>query len=78
LGVWYELERYDNVDQPNGDCVTASYDVNEDGSVRVENSMTTLSNGQVLTLIGRAVLSFPDSDPLMAKLNVSFFGGKSR
>jgi lipocalin len=57
--------------------VTATYDVNPDGSVRVENSMVLIVAGQGFTLVGRAELSFPDSNPLMAKLNVSFFDRKS-
>jgi hypothetical protein len=44
--------------------------------VRVENSMVLIAAGQGFTLIGRAELSFPDSNPLLAKLNVSFFERK--
>uniref|UniRef100_A0A1Q3FS12 Apolipoprotein D n=1 Tax=Culex tarsalis TaxID=7177 RepID=A0A1Q3FS12_CULTA len=74
LGKWYEIERYEQVFQRNGECVTATYTLNEDGSVRVENAMLVPPSGKFDVDIGRAVLSFPDEEPLQAKLNVSFGG----
>lgn len=74
LGKWYEIERYEQVFQRNGECVTATYSINEDGSVRVENAMLVPPSGKFDIDIGRALLSFPDELPLQAKLNVSFGG----
>ncbi|KAL1399303.1 hypothetical protein pipiens_008321 [Culex pipiens pipiens] len=74
LGKWYEIERYEQVFQRNGECVTAKYSLNDDGSVRVENAMLVPPSGKFDIDIGRALLSFPDEDPLRAKLNVSFGG----
>lgn len=74
LGLWYEVSRYEQTFQRNGECVTAEYSLNDDGSVRVQNRMLVPPSGQFDEDIGRAVLSFPQEDPLQAKLNVSFGG----
>ncbi|EAT38565.1 AAEL009559-PA [Aedes aegypti] len=74
LGLWYEVSRYEQTFQRNGECVTAEYSLNADGSVRVQNRMLVPPSGQFDEDIGRAVISFPQEDPLQAKLNVSFGG----
>ncbi|XP_003436167.2 uncharacterized protein LOC11175951 [Anopheles gambiae] len=72
LGLWYEIRRYEQVFQRGGECVTAEYSLNDDGSVRVFNSML-VPPGQVRQSdVGRAVVAFPDESPLEAKLNVTF------
>lgn len=72
LGLWFELERYESPFQVDFECVTANYNTNPDGSVRVTNEGLTPA-GQFFEQIGRAVPSFPDAEPFLAKLNVSFF-----
>ncbi|XP_055602188.1 apolipoprotein D-like [Uranotaenia lowii] len=73
LGLWYEIKRYEQFFQLDGECVTAQYSINEeDGSVRVFNSMVVLPNQERQSDIGRAVVAFPDEVPLQAKLNVTF------
>lgn len=74
LGVWYELSRYDEA-LWTLDCVNARYDLNTDGSVRVTNSGYA-PNGTFIDFIGRAVPSFPERNPLPAKLDVVFFPGR--
>ncbi|KXJ74932.1 hypothetical protein RP20_CCG012696 [Aedes albopictus] len=74
LGLWYEVSRYEQTFQRNGECVTAEYSLNEDGSVRVQNRMLVPPSGKFDEDIGRAVISFPEESPLQAKLNVSFGG----
>uniref|UniRef100_A0A182PVH1 Apolipoprotein D n=1 Tax=Anopheles epiroticus TaxID=199890 RepID=A0A182PVH1_9DIPT len=74
LGKWYELQRYESVFEENFDCVQVRYTLNDDGSVQVSNSAYNLFNGSTINALGRAVLSYPDEEPLQAKLNVSFFG----
>lgn len=48
--------------------------MNEDGSVRVDNSMIQLVKGKQdrTHAIGKATLSYPDINPTVAKLNVTF------
>lgn len=72
-GVWYEQMRYEDIFQLDGDCVTATYDLNEDGSVRVQNRLHWLRNQTSETAIGRAVLAFPNDPAAEARLNVTFF-----
>jgi len=72
MGRWYEISRYEQFFQPDMDCVTAQYSINDDGSVRVDNQGRNLATGENFQDIGRAVLSFPNDTPLLAKLNVTF------
>lgn len=72
LGLWFELERFESPFQVGFECVTANYNLNPDGSVRVANEGLTPA-GNFFQQIGRAVISFPDETPLRAQLNVSFF-----
>ncbi|XP_052863329.1 apolipoprotein D-like [Anopheles cruzii] len=72
LGLWYETRRYEQVFQQNGECMTPEYSLNEDGTVRVFNSMVVPPSQVRLSELGSAVLAFPDRTPLEAKLNVSF------
>ncbi|XP_049279472.1 apolipoprotein D-like [Anopheles funestus] len=72
LGLWYEIRRYEQVFQFGGECVTAEYSLNEDGSVLVFNSMLVPPSQVRSADTGRAVIAFPDESPLEAKLNVTF------
>lgn len=75
LGVWYEQERYEQEFQVEFDCVTATYSLNDNGTVRVLNENLIIANEYLPTfIIGWAIPSFPDEEPLQAKLNVSFMG----
>lgn len=72
LGVWFEVQRYEQAFQVNADCVTAQYSLNADGSVRVLNRAQVLSNGTNIDAAGTAFLTFPNEVPLRAMLNVTF------
>jgi lipocalin len=71
-GIWYEIERYEQIFQANGDCVTAEYTGNANGSISVFNRAFVISNRTVVSDLGLAVLSFPNEVPLRAQLNVTF------
>lgn len=77
LGLWYELERYEQIFELNGDCVTAEYSLKDDGSVQVVNSLINLKTGDKSQAVGRAILSSPDATPLPGALNVTFGGEPS-
>lgn len=76
MGLWFEQQRYEAIFQFAGDCVTADYGLNDDGSIRVVNSMVRLITQTPSSDTGRAVLSFPDANPLPARLNVTFAEGR--
>ena len=38
LGVWYELRRDKDIPFETGECVTAEYSLNDNGTVRVSNT----------------------------------------
>ena len=37
LGIWYELRRDTRIPFETGECVTAQYSKNSDGSIKVDN-----------------------------------------
>jgi apolipoprotein D and lipocalin family protein len=76
LGKWYEIQRYENWFSLNAECVAAEYSLNEDGSVRVFNSQK--KNGEFDGIVGQAVVSYPEQQPLEGKLNVTFAGEPNR
>lgn len=78
LGFWYEIERYDNTFQGDGECTTAWYQQNPDGTIRVQNSQINPGNPSTnYTEVGRAELCDPQ-DPLnRGRLKVSFPGQPS-
>ncbi|XP_019930995.3 lazarillo protein-like [Aedes albopictus] len=71
MGTWYEVKRYENENQPSGDCVTAQYTLNSTSmEVAVENTMKLLPNQSPLVAYGQAVLASATSTE--AKLLVRF------
>ena len=38
LGVWYELRRDKDISFESGECVTAQYSLNDNGTVKVDNT----------------------------------------
>ncbi|XP_055547795.1 apolipoprotein D-like [Wyeomyia smithii] len=74
LGKWYQISRYDQTFERGGECSIAQYSLNEDGSVLVDNRMLVPPETEFRVEIGQAFLSFPDEEPLQAKLNVTFRG----
>lgn len=70
LGLWYEIARKPfEYEDPNSSNTTASYSMNYDGSLCVENS--TIVNGKRKTSIGKAV----PKNGNWSHLRVSFFIG---
>lgn len=69
LGTWYEIARYDHSFECGLTNVIAEYTLNEDGTVRVENS--GWKNGKYDVAVGKAKYPDPDGNP--GELKVSFF-----
>ncbi|XP_077301152.1 apolipoprotein D-like [Arctopsyche grandis] len=57
-GLWYEIYRYEQIQQVGGDCVTATYTL-EDGIVKVLNRMVLL--GTAIQISGTAEVD-PEAD----------------
>lgn len=71
LGKWYEIARFDYRFERNLNNVTATYSLNPDGSIRVDNRGYAYKTNEWKESIGKArFVSSPDE----AKLKVSFFG----
>lgn len=70
LGSWYEIARFDHSFERGMAYTKATYSINADGTVRVEN--TGLKNGKHKKSIGKAKRPDPVAEP--ALLRVSFFG----
>ena len=71
LGKWYEIARMDFKFEKNLEQVTATYSLNPDGSIRVDNKGFNYVKKEWKKSIGKAKLV---KDPSTARLKVSFFG----
>ena len=71
LGKWYELARYDSWFEKDMDKTQAFYSLNEDGTVRVENSGYEVTKGKWKTSVGKAKFRGAKN---IGELKVSFFG----
>ncbi|QQL49915.1 lipocalin family protein [Mucilaginibacter ginkgonis] len=71
LGTWYEIARFDFRFEKNLDHVTATYSLNDDKSIRVDNKGYDTVQKKWKESIGKA--KFVGSD-YEGRLKVSFFG----
>lgn len=71
LGKWYEIARYDSWFEKDMDRTQAFYSLNEDGTVRVENSGYEIKKEKWKTSVGKAKFR---GDKDIGELKVSFFG----
>ncbi len=71
LGEWYEIARYDFRFEKNMSHVKAKYSMNENGTLRIENSGFDYIAGKQKTRIGKAKFAGEKNE---GKLKVSFFG----
>ncbi|MEH6557059.1 MAG: lipocalin family protein [Oceanicoccus sp.] len=70
-GKWYEIARLDHSFERGLEKVTATYSINEDGSVRVENRGFSTQNKEWEDATGKAKFA---GDKDIGHLKVSFFG----
>ncbi|KPA52380.1 lipocalin family protein [Photobacterium lucens] len=71
LGTWYEIARLDHSFERNLDHVTATYSMNDDGSVKVINKGLNTQTQQWKEAVGKA--KFVQTQDI-GYLKVSFFG----
>ncbi len=71
LGTWYEIARMDFRFERGLDNTTATYTLNPDGSVKVDNRGRRTETGVREQAMGKAKFV---GDPAIAMLRVSFFG----
>lgn len=71
LGQWYEIARKDFSFERDLNNVTATYSLNENGTIKVLNRGYNYKNKEWKEAIGKAKLA---GEPDEAKLKVSFFG----
>lgn len=71
LGRWYEIARLDNRFQRGLERVAATYSLQEDGSIRVENAGWNIQKRQKKIAVGKAKFV---SDKQIGHLKVSFWG----
>lgn len=76
LGTWYEIARLDHSFERGLDNVTAHYEMNDDGSIKVTNKGYNRQEEKWDTAIGKAYfIEKPNEDgTYLGKLKVSFFG----
>jgi len=71
LGKWYEIARLDHKFERGLQSVTATYTLNDDGTVKVANSGVSTKTGKRDDAIGKAKFIGTND---VAHLKVSFFG----
>ncbi len=71
VGKWYEIARLDHSFERGLEKVTATYSINQDGSVRVENRGYSTKNNEWEEAVGKAKFA---GDKNIGHLKVSFFG----
>jgi apolipoprotein D and lipocalin family protein len=71
LGTWYEIARLDHSFERGLTDVSATYSLNQDGSVKVVNKGWDAAENKWSEAIGKAKFV---EDPKTAHLKVSFFG----
>ncbi|KAH1023344.1 apolipoprotein D [Dendroctonus ponderosae] len=69
MGKWYELERYFAVFEFGGECVTATYTLNENETITVMNTQTSAITRMQASINGEAKFDGPTNE---AKLSVAF------
>lgn len=72
LGTWYEIARLDHVFERGLDGVTATYSLNDDGSIQVVNRGYRAEKSEWAEAEGAA--RFVGDDESTGHLKVSFFG----
>ncbi|XP_033226089.1 apolipoprotein D-like [Belonocnema kinseyi] len=53
-GLWYEIKKYYAIFEKDGQCITANYTLNADGTLKVVNSQISSQNGQSSSAQGTA------------------------
>ena len=71
LGTWYEIARFDFKFERGLERVTATYSLNPDGSIRVDNKGFATAKGIWKESVGKAKFVKGTDE---ARLKVSFFG----
>jgi apolipoprotein D and lipocalin family protein len=71
LGTWYEVARLDHSFERGLERVTASYELREDGGVKVVNRGFDVAKGEWKEAVGKAYFV---GSPDIGQLKVSFFG----
>jgi lipocalin len=75
MGEWYELQRYQQMNQGNGECVTANYTFLPDTQrVHISNVMTILPEKETREIVGSGRLPHPNAYPLPGQFLVQFPG----
>lgn len=70
-GQWYEIARLPNSFEKNLKCVTATYSINDDGSIKVTNAGINTESGEREVANGKAKVPEPEAYP--GRLKVTFF-----
>ncbi|MCX2575864.1 lipocalin family protein [Pedobacter sandarakinus] len=71
LGKWYEIARFDFRFEKNLNNVTATYTLNDDGSIKVDNRGYDYVKKEWKQSVGKAKFV---NEPTEGRLKVSFFG----
>jgi len=64
-GEWYENRKYFATFEAGQKCIKAQYTLNDNGTVEVQNSGIKISNGEVVSITGKAAVTEADTGNLV-------------
>lgn len=72
-GTWYEIARFDMFFERNCKCALANYNIQSDGTVKVNNTCVNTNTNKLTSVIGKAWVDTSDKTVKNSKLRVQFF-----
>lgn len=74
-GVWFEIGRYQQQDEPEADCLSSSYSwLFTTRSFVISRAGYDFVNNATFSRSATALLAFPDASPTLGLLNVTYYG----
>jgi lipocalin len=76
-GTWFEIERYQQRDEEEADCMSSQYSWGFiSRSFRIDRTGKRLLTSEPFTRSANALLSFPDANPTLGLLNVTYYADR--
>jgi hypothetical protein len=76
-GTWFEIERYQQEDELEADCVSSSYSWGFiSRAFRIDRTGKELMNSTIFTRNATGLLSFPQASPTLGLLNITNYADR--
>lgn len=76
-GTWFEIGRYQQQDEPEADCLSSLYSWGFiSRSFQINRNGHDFNDNQPFTRQANALLAFPDANPVLGLLNVTYYADR--